>query len=407
MTFKTALGPQKGKRSQAFTIVELLVSLGLVIFIMSLVSTIFVLATKSFRDMKAAGDLSEQLRSAGQLIRSMAKATHFTQNVQPSDDTFWQAWDSSGTGAFFSKCGNPPGYLEEQLKDPTNTFGREGYLRLDQLAQPEDPVPGGSLDFDSIGVKTGNAISDHRLSMTVLQNGLSPSDLFSAYYDPSNATRPAFLTTIDHKFFESAQLVRRPKGEVAFYLGPPDVLDAAKTGLISGDPTNLPLYSLHMKSWLLKESTDAGTVPDSQLSFSPAPSWNGLTEMTNPANRASVQPIQAPLNNRFNTSTLILRNVVSFEVQLLDKVGDPISLGVNGFFDTSAEANWAKNAMVNPPTYSNKTGSWVANQWQWTTNPDGILTSRSPPKIFAIKIILRVYDPDNEITRQMTIIEPL
>lgn len=421
MNIKTALGPNgKSRRSPGFTIVELLVSLGLVIFIMSLVSTIFVIATKSFRDMKAAGDLSEQLRSAGQLIRGMVKATHFTENVQPSDEKFWQAWNSSGSGSYFSKSGTPPLYTDAQLKDFSNTFGRKGYLRLDQLAQPVDPFSGGSYDFDSIRVLTGNALSDQRLSMTVLQNGSTPSDLFSAYYPdglPNAAfpgtSRPTFLTTIEHKYFESAQLVRRPNAEVAFFLAPPDLLDAPKTGLISGDPTNLPLYSLHMKTWLLREPSEGGTGPDPQLSFPPpAPigfgsnSWNDLALVTFTGNRASMEPIQTKLISRFNTNTLILRNVVSFEVQMLDNVGNPIFLGVNGFFDTSADANWTKfTPMMGPSTYSNKPGSWVANQWQ--NQPGGNGASLSPLKIFALKIILRVYDPDNEITRQMTLIEPL
>ncbi len=412
MNRRTALGPNRlEKRSMGFTIVELLVSLGLVIFIMSLVSTIFVIATKSFRDMKAAGDLSEQLRSAGQLIRGMVKATHFTENVQPSDDKFWQAWDSSGSGSYYTRSGTPPLYTDAQLKDPGNTFGRKGYLRLDQLAQPVDPFVGGSLDFDSLRVYTGNEISDQRLSMTVLQSGLTPSDLFSAYYDPTKTTKPVFLTTINHSYFESAELVRRPQAEVAFYLAPPDVLDAPKTGLISGDATNLPLYSLHMKTWLLKDSNDSGTGPVPQLSFPPpAPiglgtnGWNDLALVTYTGNRATMEPIQTRLLDRFNANTLILRNVVSFEVQMLDKVGNPINLGVNGFFDTSAEANWTKfTPMMGAPTYSNKAGSWVANQWQ----NQGGGASLAPLKIFALKIILRVYDPDNEITRQMTLIEPL
>lgn len=421
MNSKAALGANgRGKRISGFTIVELLVSLGLVIFIMSLVSTIFVIATKSFRDMKAAGDLSEQLRSAGQLIRGMVKATHFTENVQPSDEKFWQAWDSSGTGSYFSKSGTPPLYTDAQFKDFSNTFGRKGYLRLDQLAQPVDPFMGGSLDFDSIRVLTGNALSDQRLSMTVLQNGSTPSDLFSAYYPDGlpnpgfpGTSRPAFLANIEHKYFESAQLVRRPNAEVAFFLAPPDLLDAPKTGLISGDATNLPLYSLHMKTWLLKESTDSGGGPAPQLSIPPPPpiglggtGWNDLFLVGFTSNRAPMELIQTKLINRFNTNTLILRNVISFEVQMLDNVGNPIALGVNGFFDTSAGANWTKTTAMNGAvTYPPVGGSWVANQWQNQNGGTG--ASLSPLRIFALKIILRVYDPDNEITRQMTIIEPL
>ena len=420
MNIKAALGPNgRDKRFSGFTIVELLVSLGLVIFIMSLVSTIFVIATKSFRDMKAAGDLSEQLRSAGQLIRGMVKATHFTDNVQPSDEKFWQAYNSI-SGSYVPKNATSPLYTDAQFKDGTNTFGRKGYLRLDQLAPP---IFAGT-DIDSLGdlspliptqVFTVDALSDQRLSMTVLQNGSTPSDLFSAFYPGRSPTKPRsfFLPTIEYKYFETAELVRRPNAEVAFYLAPPDLLDAPKTGLISGDTTNWPLYSLHMKTWLLKDSISGngpgtGNGPEtdpnpaspwprkqSQLSVPKNGNWNDLADVAFTINRASMEVGQTAFSDRFNTNTLILRNVISFEVQMLDNVGNPIALGVNGFFDTSAQANWNTD-------YSNNPRSWVANQWQ---NGNG--ASLTPLKIFALKIILRVYDPDNEITRQMTIIEPL
>ena len=421
MNIKAALGPNgRDKRFSGFTIVELLVSLGLVIFIMSLVSTIFVIATKSFRDMKAAGDLSEQLRSAGQLIRGMIKAEHFTNNAKPSEELFWKAWNPSGTGSYVNQGVNPL-YTDAQLKDATNTFNRAGFLRFDQNA----PSLSEGQDLDNIPVAIANQpvlsgipirSCDHRLSMTVLLNGSSPSDLFSAFYDPAKTSRPAFLNTIGHKYFERPELVRRPFGELALFLAATDVLDAPKTGLLSGDPVNLPLYSLHMKTWLIRDANDPVGTLDPQLSFSPnTNTWNTLGDLTNPFNRASkdwldknmyasrfsvpLAPVSLAPSFPVSLDSLILRNVISFEVQLLDSTGTVVDLGNNGFYDTSAQANWIKTVNGNATTYSPVTGSWVAN----TNNP----TSLAPLRIFALKIILRVYDPDNEITRQMTIIEPL
>ena len=413
MNIPTALGqPYRGTRNRGFTIVELLVSLALIIFIMSLVSTIFVLATKSFRDMKAAGDLAEQLRSAGQLVRSMIKANHFEGNTQPSDQDFWKPKGSSGA--------LPTPWLDSSLKDASGFLWRTGYFRFEQ----SDSSSMEGADFDNINVYKADGVADHRLSMSVLLNGNSPSDVFSAYYDPSLAiTRPAFIPNPNYAYFESASLVRRPKAEVAFFLAGPDILDAPMTGLVSSNPS-LKLYSLHMKTWLLKESGDpAGTVVDPKLSFAttPAIAWNSLNEISNPNQRASTQYFATNTTltrsaNPLSPETLILRNVISFDVQLLDKNGAIVSIRSNPanantssnfyFFDTSAEANWNKvvttNMGVTTTTYNQVPGAWAAANWMQNTG-----VSTPAPIISAIKIRIRVYDPDNEITRQMTIIEPL
>ena len=54
-------------RRQGFTLVELMVSLALIIFLMSILSEAFVNAAQVFRDLKAVGDLAGRLRSATQL----------------------------------------------------------------------------------------------------------------------------------------------------------------------------------------------------------------------------------------------------------------------------------------------------------------------------------------------------
>jgi len=421
MNIPTALGPTfRGTRNRGFTIVELLVSLALIIFIMSLVSTIFVLATKSFRDMKAAGDLSEQLRSAGQLVRAMIKANHFEGNTQPSDVDFWKPLNSS----------NPlsPPYLDKDLKDPSGYNWRQGYFRFEQ----SDASSVEGADFDNINVNKADGLADHRLSMSVLLNGNSPSDVFSAYYDPSStppAPRPTFLANPNYSFFENSSLVRRPKAEVAFFLAGPDLLDAPMTGLLSGN-SSLKLYSLHMKTWLLKDSGDpvgtvaAGSNSDINLSYpslTGPTTWSDLGNVSNPIQRASTQfftnnPTSTRTASSLQPQTLILRNVISFEVQLLDRSGALVQIRgkpttantTNNFyyFDTSAEANWNKvvstNMGVTTTSYNQIPGAWAAANWMQSTG-----VSTPAPIISAIKIRIRVYDPDNEITRQMTIIEPL
>src|SRR5579859_1542774 len=57
------------RHRRAFTIVELMVALALIIFIMTIIAAAFGSAGKTYRDLKAAGDLAEQLRSALNLLR--------------------------------------------------------------------------------------------------------------------------------------------------------------------------------------------------------------------------------------------------------------------------------------------------------------------------------------------------
>ena len=60
-----------------FTLVELLVSLALIVFIMSILSYAFQEATGVFRNMKAPEDMAEKLRAAMVLIRHDVSAYHF------------------------------------------------------------------------------------------------------------------------------------------------------------------------------------------------------------------------------------------------------------------------------------------------------------------------------------------
>src|SRR5262245_46777387 len=68
-------------RRQGFTVVELLVAMALIVFIMTILSEAFSAGLKTFRDLKAAGDMSERLRSATTVLRSdLLAADHFSRD---------------------------------------------------------------------------------------------------------------------------------------------------------------------------------------------------------------------------------------------------------------------------------------------------------------------------------------
>src|ERR1700722_11349088 len=80
----------KSNSRRAFTLVELMVAMALIVFIMSILSAAFAAASKSYRDLKAAGDLAEQLRGVMTLLCRDLAAPHFDLNTKKlSDVDFW------------------------------------------------------------------------------------------------------------------------------------------------------------------------------------------------------------------------------------------------------------------------------------------------------------------------------
>jgi type II secretory pathway pseudopilin PulG len=77
------------KCRHAFTLVELLVSLALIIFIMAILSQAFVAALGTFRNLKAAGDMAEKLRATTQILQRDLAAQHFEGTKRLSNPNFW------------------------------------------------------------------------------------------------------------------------------------------------------------------------------------------------------------------------------------------------------------------------------------------------------------------------------
>src|SRR5262249_53474616 len=65
------------RRRQAFTLVELLVSMALIIFIMAILTEAFSAGLTTFRQLKAIGDMQERMRSVAILLRRDLQADHF------------------------------------------------------------------------------------------------------------------------------------------------------------------------------------------------------------------------------------------------------------------------------------------------------------------------------------------
>src|SRR5205823_152210 len=76
-------------RRQGFTLVEMLVSLALVLFIMYILSQALITGLETFRQLKAIGEMEERLRMASTILRQDLRLDHFEGKRRLSDPSFW------------------------------------------------------------------------------------------------------------------------------------------------------------------------------------------------------------------------------------------------------------------------------------------------------------------------------
>jgi type II secretory pathway component PulJ len=133
-------------RRRAFTLVEMLVAMTLVIFIMVILSEAFVVALETFRQLKAIGDMEERLRGVTTILRQDLASEHFDGRRRLSDPDFW--------------IQGPP---------------REGFFRI---WQESPPVPEGLNGLgDGDGLYSFRA-TNHALHYTVRKRGNRREDFF-------------------------------------------------------------------------------------------------------------------------------------------------------------------------------------------------------------------------------------
>jgi|GEM_PF-2989173 len=136
------------RKRQAFTLVEMMVSMALVIFIMVLLSQAFVASMQSFRTLKGVGDMEEKLRTAVAIMRTDLAAQHFRPNKKISD-------------AKFFNNGGPPD---------------QGYLRIYQatpIVRPSavNPTPANTYEETDGDGFPSSRCTDQTIAFTVMNSG--------------------------------------------------------------------------------------------------------------------------------------------------------------------------------------------------------------------------------------------
>jgi prepilin-type N-terminal cleavage/methylation domain-containing protein len=424
------------RRGRGFTIVELLVSLALILFLMSILSGAFVAGMKAFRDLKARGDLNERLRAAAGLLTADLAADHFEGARRLSDANFW--------------ADGPP---------------REGYFRVWQLQLPVDA--GGPVDegADLDGNHSTRSLNTC-LAFTVKKRGSGRQDFFAAKVPGGSPLLS--LPLADSRYQDEGGLYKSQWAEVAWFVKPSHAF-AGKA----------PLYALYRRQRV--------AVPDAHLLLGPVPvsragdyeevSWsrngpdgpnlyfNGPRDLTvperrfgmNPDQRAKpggvpaepdgTYPVRKAADGTPTQADLVLADVLSFDVQLL--LGKPVVLGPADFayaVDFYDLRGLGGRGFINPGRYrlDNGTQALVFDTWtnaddgtydysDWTFAYDSGHARSAPPtwiplrrlpvhfapegvpitvwpydvQVLALKASIRVWDFKTEQARQVTVIQDL
>lgn len=445
------------RRRQGFTMIELLVSMALIIFIMAILSEAFVCCAKAFRDFKATGDMAERLRSTASLLAGDLKADHFEGKKRLSQPDFW--------------LNGPP---------------LEGFFRIYQGSNINNHLEG--LDLEGI---PSYLVSDHILHFTIKLRGNSRDDFLLASVPSGTLPGDASWSgNADRRFQDVPSTFSSQWAEVAWFLAPTiDVQNSGQENTTGNPPT--PLYGLYRrqrvavperlarKVWL----TNPSGYSDVSVFFTnvPGPIGNGAnyypaspSDLTAPWRRFGMSPytganppnandptlaglIAPGYQNSYPTlastdpirqgADLMLTDVISFEVRGLysSSTNPNVMLGGN-FIDVNNNVlrpyrTHRPGNRPNNPVYTGNGGPMVFDTWsQLAEGPPGGAataiyglypqnsstpywktpgTAASIPMyvnqgnsqdfllLRALQVTVRVWDLNTSQTRQITVIQDM
>jgi prepilin-type N-terminal cleavage/methylation domain-containing protein len=398
-------------KRQGFTIVELLVALALVLFIMSIISQVFVDSSEAFRNARSKAELTEKLRFITQTLRADLRSRHFENGRKLSDPDFWRD--------------GPP---------------KSGYFRLEHKPLLPVVAPDGITPVtNNLGepIIQGDPSAGHLLAFTCFKNGQNPSE----FYSVSGISNPLFagwkdgsgLSPQDTRF-EDNFTFNSPDAELAWFLGPdaPGFIKEYPLQDEVGAPATIKVFSLYRRMWLLAPNrpnpgapmpavaaTDGVGVNPNQLPLTDINfgQWNTDLPNTDVPLRRTIGfgypfPNTVPNwkssnfqpSNVASDSFLIANNVLSFSIEVLNENGTqflPLQAAIGSrVFDT-----WT----------SRPYGGVNFSNWNVPGDPACIpmlSTGTTLPRITAIRVTIRLYDTNNALspsktTWQATLVEPL
>lgn len=353
------------RRRGGFTLVELMVSIGLTLFIMVIIVEAFTLSLDSFQGFRAVGELTTQVRGALYLVRTDLAQSHLEASRRPSDPGFWES--PRREGFFVVRQGSAPSAASATYRDEGVDFdGVRSYIATDHV-----------LHFS-------NRLRGNRRDQFVIEN-------VSAALASSQTMVPKLLTETNYIASTDGGLASSQWSEVSYFLMPMPTTIAEPNA--SGQP--IRLYNLFRTQLLVFPYTDTINTMftyDGPFSTAPAPAGSFYsTRMCSretpttpkPANtkiqfyspndlaRGATTRSLNPATPDTSRASLVATNVVSFQVRII-KIGD------TGFEDLPGPF---------PATFD-------------TAVPQNF-------RLGGVQVILRLFDPSTGLTRQGTLIQDL
>jgi prepilin-type N-terminal cleavage/methylation domain-containing protein len=375
---------------RGFTLIEIMVSMALTIFLLTIMAQAFALAADTFRTLKAVGDLNESLRTAANLLRSDLAADHFEGKRRLSDPRFW--------------VDGPP---------------QQGYFFL---SSPKAGIVTEGADADGVPSYRNNGATI--LAFTVKAKGNRPEDFFSIQLaEPAGVKAPVTAVGSPASRFQQPKSFSSQWAEVCYFLVPIPNVTANGT----------PLFALYRQQRLVVADVDAlnWTAPHSKALYatyankvSCQPSltlpadlyFNSPADLTIPQRRtacnfqqpsptgtpavrippATFEPFTNPPMLHFSGAQpnhpatgedLVLQDVLSFDIKvLLAPGGGFVSLPAPTFFDT-----WTRRR---DDVYPNSVGPM----------PNPLILNSVQMNFYALQITLRIWHPDAKLARQVSIV---
>ena len=139
---------------KGFTLVELLVSMAIIIFMLSIMSQAFVIATTCMSGLKGVGELLDKGRPVLAVLQKDLSAYHFDGYKRLSDADFWDY--------------GPP---------------RQGYFKI---SEGGNTVVEGLPTTDGVTYQRSGSAADHRLAFTSRLSGKNPDDFYVTAFEQYN-----------------------------------------------------------------------------------------------------------------------------------------------------------------------------------------------------------------------------
>lgn len=366
-------------RRRGFTLVELLVAMGLTLFVMAILAEAFASAMGTFAGLRSLGEMQDNLRTALQTLRADLSASHLEGNRRLSDMDIWAT---------------PP---------------REGFFAFNGSAPTLEAV-----DPNLVSVRTQRAIN-HYLHFSVRQRGNLRQSFFvtgqAAGFSANQRLTPLYNTDYDSSYMTDASMgVASEWGEVAYFLAPMNASPAENTGLPLFKLYRTALVTLPFADTIVTTgsgaTTTAVTLPAAVQERVSYGSSGGNVKLLTPndfargtgltyrsydwtnwlaAGAATGGPLgwpaatsNGPKSTRPNT--LLCSNVVSFQIRYMtvNTVNGSNSIIWNDLNGTAFDSAGASPS-----------GTGVGSQ------------------IVAMQFILRIYDPASGLSRQATLIQDM